>query len=86
MTTPTARMEISRTTVNGKPAIVVVVRESRSCAGLSDLLDRLGVVCTPHLANHRSVVCATPEALDAIRQPLQSYCDASGYFVRPVEA
>lgn len=74
MTTPT--LSINRISHNGKPAIELVVRHAT--AELRPILDGLGILATPDMANRRSIICTTPAELDAARNPLRDLFDDRG--------
>lgn len=75
------KFEICRTQVNGKPAVELVVRNSLSCPELHAIIDALGYIATPDIANRRSIVCTTPIEVDAARNPLIKFFDAKGNFI-----
>jgi hypothetical protein len=79
-----AVMQVSRCYWQGSPAVKLSVRNAGYCDGLREMLDELGVVPVADVANLRSIVCTTPEQLDAVRDRLKPYCDPTGTFVRPV--
>lgn len=72
------KFEIARTQKDGKPAVELIVRNSRYDADFHALIESLGYEPTVDIANRRSIVCTTAEQIDAARDPLASYFDARG--------
>lgn len=62
------KLEMRRVQKDGKPAIEMVVRNAT--AEMRPVLDGLGILPTPDMANRRSIICATPAELDAARAPI----------------
>lgn len=67
MTSPTLQLE--KVMKDGRPAIRLVVRYATP--ELRAMLDGLGVTPDCSIANCRTIVCATPAELDAVREPLK---------------
>ena len=67
------KLEIVRTQKDGKPAIELVVRNAT--AAMRPILDALGIVPTVDIANRRSIICTTPQELDAARAPIIKFFD-----------
>ena len=45
---------------------------------LQALVESLGYVATPDIANRRSIICTTAAEIDAARNPLVNFFDAKG--------
>ena len=67
------KLEMFRVQKNGKPAIEMVVRNATK--EMRPVLDALGVLPTPDMANRRGIVCATPDELEAVRAPILHFFD-----------
>lgn len=67
------KIEICRIMQNGKPAVELVVRNAT--AEMRPILDDLGILPTPDMANRRGIVCTTPQELDAARNPIIKFFD-----------
>ena len=76
MTSP--KFEIARTQKNGKPAVELTVRNAMANKDLQALVESLGYVATPDIANRRSIICTTAAEIDAARNPLVNFFDAKG--------
>jgi hypothetical protein len=79
--TKTPKMELLRTSLDGKPAFELVVRNAAFAPGLSDLCDGLGIMPTVDMANRRGIIVTTPEQLDAVREPLKHLFAHTGDWV-----
>jgi len=73
------KLQIERITVNGKPAIELIIRNATK--DLRQVLDGLGIKPTADISNRRSIVCATPAELDAARNPLAVFFDRNGEWI-----
>lgn len=72
-------LSVHKIHINGKPAIELVVRNAT--AALRPILDELGILPTPDIANRRSIICTTPSELDAARNPLRHMFDDTGNWI-----
>ena len=70
--------EVCRTQKDGKPAVELVVRNSRKDAALHAIVESLGYQPTVGIANRRAIVCTTAAEIDAARNPLVKFFDAKG--------
>jgi len=66
-------MEIGAAMIDGQPGAELIVRNAYKTAGMIELCESLGIVCTPDIANRRSRMCATEAELVAARAPLMSH-------------
>jgi hypothetical protein len=73
----TATFELAITSINGKKAIEIIVRNSIWNAPLHSECERLGLVPTVDIANRRSITVTTPAELESIRAPLLKFFGAS---------
>lgn len=69
----TATFSILKTSLNGKLAYEIVVKNSLSIKSLHDECVRLGLIPTVDISNRRSIFVSTPSELDAVRTPLLKF-------------
>jgi hypothetical protein len=75
------KFQIFKTTLNGKPAAELVVRNATYSEELDELTTKLGYVPTVDMANRRSILVTTKDQAEAARSPLAKYFDAKGEWV-----
>jgi len=68
-----ATFEMIKTSLNGKTAFEIVVRNSIFNPTLHAECVRLGLQPTVDIKNRRSVFVTTPQEMDAIRTPLLAF-------------
>jgi hypothetical protein len=68
-----------QTNQDGKLAVELIVRHAP--ASLRPLLDSLGYECSVDMMGRRSIICTTPAAIDAARNPLATLFDKTGKFI-----
>lgn len=64
----------------GKPAVELVVNHVNN--EMRPLLETLGYVPTVDMINRRSIICTCPAEVDAARNPLVPYFDATGTYIK----
>ena len=69
--------EIARTTLNGKPAVELVVRWATAIPAIDALTLSLGYTPTVGISNRRSIICADAASIDAAREPIMPFFDKS---------
>lgn len=72
------KFEILKIQWQGKPAVELVVRDSRKSPELHALVEALGYEATPDMANRRRKICTTPAEVDAARNPIAKFFDSKG--------
>lgn len=73
------RFEIRKVQRSGKPSVEIVVLDVNDT--IRPVILGLGYTLVDDLANTYSIICATPEALNAARQPLAKYFDRQGQWI-----
>ena len=68
-----AKFEVKKASLNGAPAFECVVRNSMSNPALHAECVRLGMEPTAGIANRRSVIVATDDQFNAVRNALRPF-------------
>jgi hypothetical protein len=73
-----AKFEARRTSVNGKPAIQLVVFNSLSNPELHQIIDALGYKPMTNIRNARSIMCFSQSEALAARDPIVKFFNEDG--------
>jgi hypothetical protein len=76
MSTP--KLEIARTSWQGKPAVELIVRNSAAVPGFSEICDLLLIETVPAIANKRARVFTDAVAFEKTRKALSTLFDSKG--------
>lgn len=74
------KFEVSRITVNGKPALKLIVRNSIACAELHEIINTIGYKPTTDIRNAREIICFTKEDALSAREPIIRFFSDNGEF------
>ena len=74
----TPKFEIQRHVNNGKVQIELIVWCSTFSDELHNIVVDLGYKLTTDVSGRRSIMCSTPEEVDAARKPILKFFDAKG--------
>ena len=74
----TPRFAVAKRNKGGKPAVELIIHNATYNQELDALTTHLGYAPTPMLANRRSLICTTPEQIDAARNPIAKFFNARG--------